>query len=80
MIPPPPPFKPSPTREKHSSEQEKARWKWLCFVVPTSEKDQTACSMKGQSKGGFRQEEEEGLVQTGSMKALTELEGQDLYS
>lgn len=36
--------------------------------------------MKGQSKEGFRQEEEEGLVQTGSMEALTELERQDLYS
>lgn len=36
--------------------------------------------MKGQSKGGFRRVEEEGLVQTGSKEALTELEGQDLYS
>lgn len=35
--------------------------------------------MKSQSKGGFRREEE-GLVQTGSKEALTELEGQDLYS
>lgn len=37
--------------------------------------------MKGQSKEGFRQEEGRGgLVQTGSMEALTELERQDLYS